>query len=1731
MDPALRELVRRGGDPDDELAVVLRLADPDRTPAGVRLVARFGEVATARIRRSDILALWSDAAIRSVKAPRLYGPDLVAAESAGEIDNPVDRRRPVGLAETGRGVVIGVVDWGCDFAHPDLRRPDGRTRLLALWDQRPSERVPPAPYGYGRAFEAADLNRALAAGDPFAALDYHPADFDAGMGAHGTHTLSIAAGNGRGGGPAGMAPEADCAFVNLGKQRGTDAVPLGNSAELLEAVDFLVRLAGDRPLVINASLGRHAGMHTGRTLVERALDHVVSTRPGTAVTQSAGNYFERRTHGAWQLHSGERRLFTVDIDPDDRTPNEIDVWYPGRDRLTIVVSCPALGRSARVPRGAQATLQHGGRDVARIYHRAFDPNSGDNQCSIVVQPDKAAPTWEIMLIAEDVVDGRVHAWIERDSGCRGCQSRLAGDEAVPQTTTGTIANGFRTLVVGAVDDHQANPRLARFSSSGPTRDGRQKPDLLAPGVMILGARSHPPGPAQQDLYVRMSGTSMAAPLVAGAVALLFERHGRLAIEETRRAVLAACTPLGAGADPRRTGAGLLDVRAALDGVHPQTEGETIMAESNRIVSDVAASLSDGWDVTEAAPFRHVKVAVVGGGLSGLMAARTLAEAQFNVTLFEASDRLGGRVWTRTDLAPGRTLEAGAELIGRNHPLWVRLADSFGLTLQEVTSEDAYCRAGLRVRWRYGGRDLTAAERAQIKSRLAAVLDLISREAATVDRVQPWASPMAAEWDRISVAQRLRRSDMFGAERSDALRHLEFVLANDQCAATEHQSYLGLLAAVSAHRLGTDLGGYWKHTEDFRCLGGSQQLAQRLSRSVRRILLSTPVDTLQIREDSARLTYSRDQACTYEDFDFVILATPPTVWPEVVSDPAFPARHYTMAHGPAVKYLSVVRSRFWLATGLAPNALWDELGSVWEGTDGQQPRAKGPYGMSVYAGGPIVRPAGDYAGRLEILYPGLQREATHRELVDWPERPWCRTGYSVPAPGQVTTIARNLSRPFRGRLFFAGEQASPGFFGYMEGALQAGLRAAQQVVVAAVRSAPASSGRSPEVADAAPLEADARELVTIGGGAGTSRPLSRVIPGSVIPNREEEQERRGMPRWTPCFGPAEVGATVRLYEKNVDAAMSDPPGQHLDRASCIVMLNVGLGQLLGLRTKDHPARGRTDTMPRRPRTVRMGDLTVRTVDGALNQLVRQGRATGPLVIDFNDHRGRRAGTLPPVSLRSSVSDAVNDQSPDSGCWYAFGLSLVDATHSVLLLVDHTGPTRRLFWLDQFSRGLDREVTTTLDAEITDFTQRLWQRKLDTKGIRFSTQVRLWRLRSASGADEEGEWWREGEEFFPRGLVQALLREPTVGFEFDVHYGPIPARPDLIDHTLSAGTVAAGGFKVKLDGPRLEINTRPFEATPAGRLELEATAARIAAFAGELNAQCKTVGPGVGFSHPDLTVPVGKLPTRSSRPNCSVWAAPQATITVRLSKVSALVDRIRASEGRGPGAALSGDSSLRMGLRSEALYRAQREVKKARRATPFSADLEGFLILLASYLWSGELPYRYPAIGATVKPLVHDYEEVGKAFLPINVKNPFSQVFATLLSSTDQQAFRDNWADGAARANLYRLARPSDGVVADGSRKFLPTGKDKTGDPDVVHAFQRDEFGVTPTWDDLVAHTLDPTHRGWGDRLLVTHSTHVDVSVTRPRVLLELRRAGFTPVDRSRWTSFMLAVRTLTADLDR
>jgi carboxypeptidase C (cathepsin A)/subtilisin family serine protease len=573
MGPDLWELFEDGG-ADDEVAAIIRLGHYASLPKGVRLVTQFGEIVTVRTTRANILNISGAPEVVDIAAGNTYlGPDVEeltsdSAEISSETILPTDERRPPDVNATGRGTVIGVVDWGFDFAHPDFRNKDGSTRFLALWDQRGSHRPnSPQPFGYGVVHDRDAINRALKEKDPYAALRYHPADADPGFGCHATHVLSIAAGSGAEDRPVGIAPEADLVCVHNAPWDELNTGRLGDSVTLLEAIDFIARTAGDRPWVINLSMGRHGEQHDGSTLIEQGLDASIRSSPGRAVCLSTGNYFDKRIHASGQLRPTQERTIVWEIVENKPTNNQLEFWYSWQDKFVVTVKSPDGSINARVGVGERSKFLVGGKEVGNVYHRGQEPNNLDNHITIYLYKDAPAGEWEVSIEGADVIDGRYHAWIERDVSCPSCQSRLRPDDADPHCTTGTICNGRRTLAVGAYNRHDPETRIAHFSSVGPTRDGRLKPDLCAPGVSVLAARSSPRDPQEPPpLLTRMSGTSMAAPHVTGTIALMFQvAPRRLRIEETHNLLLQAARKVSVPEEiPERLGIGFLDIEAAVE---------------------------------------------------------------------------------------------------------------------------------------------------------------------------------------------------------------------------------------------------------------------------------------------------------------------------------------------------------------------------------------------------------------------------------------------------------------------------------------------------------------------------------------------------------------------------------------------------------------------------------------------------------------------------------------------------------------------------------------------------------------------------------------------------------------------------------------------------------------------------------------------------------------------------------------------------------------------------------------------------------------------------------------------------------------------------------------------------------------------------------------------------------------------------------------------------------------
>ena len=202
----------------------MRLKRAGEIPEGLIVAAELDDIVTGQIRRGDIQAIHDSDAVESLKTSQTLIPEpggVAIGDVADELgdDHPVDadERRPRTDAATGRGSIVAVVDWWFDIPHAAFRREDGKTRVLAFWDQRdtPGPGARPDRYGYGRVLDRTTIDHALAAADPYTALAYRPWEGDPpGEGTHGTHVAGIAAG-GRRVRPVGVAPDADLLLVHL----------------------------------------------------------------------------------------------------------------------------------------------------------------------------------------------------------------------------------------------------------------------------------------------------------------------------------------------------------------------------------------------------------------------------------------------------------------------------------------------------------------------------------------------------------------------------------------------------------------------------------------------------------------------------------------------------------------------------------------------------------------------------------------------------------------------------------------------------------------------------------------------------------------------------------------------------------------------------------------------------------------------------------------------------------------------------------------------------------------------------------------------------------------------------------------------------------------------------------------------------------------------------------------------------------------------------------------------------------------------------------------------------------------------------------------------------------------------------------------------------------------------------------------------------------------------------
>lgn len=220
---------------------------------GIQVVPLLGGYAVVTLPESEIKAYSAREQIEFIEKPkRLYFETFQAREASCIL--PVQTGSN-GL--TGKGILVGVVDSGVDFFHPDFRNEDGSSRILRLWDQSVNGN-PPEGYTRGTEYTKEEIDEALVLGETEGRRLVPSRD----VSGHGTAVLGIAAGNGTvsEGVNRGVAYESEILVVKMGNA-GENSFP--RTTELMEGIDYLVRQAAamGKPIAINISFGNNYGSH------------------------------------------------------------------------------------------------------------------------------------------------------------------------------------------------------------------------------------------------------------------------------------------------------------------------------------------------------------------------------------------------------------------------------------------------------------------------------------------------------------------------------------------------------------------------------------------------------------------------------------------------------------------------------------------------------------------------------------------------------------------------------------------------------------------------------------------------------------------------------------------------------------------------------------------------------------------------------------------------------------------------------------------------------------------------------------------------------------------------------------------------------------------------------------------------------------------------------------------------------------------------------------------------------------------------------------------------------------------------------------------------------------------------------------------------------------------------------------------------------------------------------
>ena len=449
------------------------------------------------------------------RIPKLYAPMQEAFDSYDwYVSGIVSAQRPP-LDLDGTGVVICIPDSGIDYRNPAFRDGNGDTRILAIWDQTIQTGMPPELFPYGSVYTREDINRALRSDNPYEIV---PSRDETG---HGTQMAGIACGyvENR---YVGSAPGAQLVIIKLkeAKEYLREFYLIAEGAVAYQENDIMAAMAfGDtfartfrRPVVSCLGVGTNQGDHNGSSVLSLYLNEL-SLRRSRGVVVCGGNEGNAGHHyqGLLRNEADARERLTEEVElrvEEGVTGFVLEFWGNAPDIYTVEVETPGGERAAASPLQLQQSITYPfvyDDTILTVDSELVESSSGE-QLMLFRLENPTPGVWTFRVTARGAVyNGIFHMWLPVTSFL----GRLA--YFLEPTPFVTLTEPGMTREVITTSTYNANDNSFYLNSGrGFTRSGTVKPELAAPGVNI------------STLQGKNTGSSLAAALTAGAVALFFQ---------------------------------------------------------------------------------------------------------------------------------------------------------------------------------------------------------------------------------------------------------------------------------------------------------------------------------------------------------------------------------------------------------------------------------------------------------------------------------------------------------------------------------------------------------------------------------------------------------------------------------------------------------------------------------------------------------------------------------------------------------------------------------------------------------------------------------------------------------------------------------------------------------------------------------------------------------------------------------------------------------------------------------------------------------------------------------------------------------------------------------------------------------------------------------------------------------------------------------------------------------